>query len=184
MESLIFYFIIFIIYMVLVSREKFKKAQNSRHIQRQDPVEADSPESFLGKVKHIIEDEFMAEELREEIKKYRSKKTDPDANANHGHPHLQPEVTRDDTIMREQLKEFRHSESVGLDRLNREDLHRPFDLSDQKGTLSDQYQKNDLDLSQEQDDSLEDGLNLFGDQDEVLKALIYSEILDKPKSLR
>ena len=123
METIIFYLIVFFVYMALTTREKMKRA-NQQVESRKPNVQKDTPESFLSRVKGLIEDEVMGLELMEEINEYRRVKTDPDANINHGHQHIQPEETRDDRIMREQLKEFRHSESAGIARLEREDLHR------------------------------------------------------------
>ncbi|NLY63330.1 MAG: hypothetical protein GX074_05685 [Erysipelothrix sp.] len=179
METIIFYLIVFFVYMALTTREKMKRA-NQQVESRKPNVQKDTPESFLSRVKGLIEDEVMGLELMEEINEYRRVKTDPDANINHGHQHIQPEETRDDRIMREQLKEFRHSESAGIARLEREDLHRDFDFANYTTPTEFKPEPVKVEVLEESNNPL----GLFADQDEVLKALIYSEILDKPKSLR
>lgn len=108
-----------------------------------------------------------------------------------------PSKTREDTIRRQEAKITRHSEMERSRRLQRDTLIRSSHLSEGRVTLAESVPKRrmrDYDLGQQKSVSIQtadldksktqrDSSRRLNIREDILKGVIYSEILAKPKSL-
>lgn len=166
-------FVVGIIVYVIIS-DKIKNKRNQELLLR---MEEETPEEFLSKVEGLIEDEKAAEEIKRDLEEYRQ------AESNKGR--LSPETTRDEMIMRQQLKVLRHSDSTGIARQERADLHKDFDLKKESVKQKDAPLRTITVTSCEHNhEDYEDHFLRLDNQKELAKAFIYAEVLAKPKAYR
>lgn len=144
-----------------------------------DTNDSDTPEEFYDRVEALIRENVDTREILEEISEFRKAEEDK--------TRLKPEVSRDQLIMRQQMKVLRHSDSAGIARLEREDLHKDINLEAKTVPISERRLSTKMDKKKENHkhehhdhdcDMEEDYL------DERMKMIIYSEILSKPKAYK
>lgn len=139
----------------------------------------DTPEEFYDRVEALIKDNVDTSEILEEIAEFRKAEEDK--------TRLKPEVSRDQLIMRQQMKVLRHSDSSGIARLEREDLHKDINLEAKTVPISERRLSTKMDKKKENHNHEHHDHDCDMEKDyldERMKMIIYSEILSKPKAYK
>lgn len=169
--------IIYLIAIVIFVKKMKEKISERPTINYDDTFVDETPEQYLQEVYNLGKN-AEAEQLEKKIMEFRDEQYHSEG--------LKPLISRDETILREELKEFRHSQATGMAREDQSVFHKPFRLSELKEPLT--KEEHDSMFHQPLAEVVEvvesSDLNLFGNSDEMLKSFIYHEVLSKPKSSR
>jgi hypothetical protein len=205
-SPLIFFVVIVVIDLVLKSMKDKKKVERERNSRttvsttetstRRPQVEQKRSGATLRDLRRIMEEEFEKQTGNVENLDSRTQSREDSSSRK---TEIPVKKTREDLIRSQREKINKHSEFEKSKRLQKEQMLTKSRLSDSQVTLASQHPNHrkmdhvDLetrrpvtievkDTSESQDGSRPQGiLNI---QEDILKGIIYSEILSKPKSMQ